>query len=84
MGHAPMYGRDSTMHAITREAAEGSAAIARFIATRFDLADQYEAQGDRRTADEMRDTWTTVLSGLSVVDRAIAAESFQLAEPVPA
>lgn len=66
---------------ITREAATGSAAIAKFIATRFDLADEYEAEGERATADAMRETWTEVLGSLSTVDRAIAAESYTAPEP---
>lgn len=69
------------MHAMIRDAAEGSAAVSKFIATRFDLADQYEADGDRHTADEMRETWTGVLTSLSVVDRALSAESFTVRQP---
>lgn len=69
------------MHAIVRDAAQGSAAVSKFIATRFDLADEYEAAGRRADADTMRETWTAVLTSLSTVDRAIAAETSTVAEP---
>lgn len=66
---------------ILSDAAEGSAAIAKFIATRFDLADATEAEGNKADADLMRETWTGVLGSLSTVDRAISAESYTVAQP---
>lgn len=68
------------MQTIIRDAVEGSAAVSKFIATRFDLADAAEAEGRTADADLMRQTWTEVLTSLSTVDRALAAETYRAPE----
>lgn len=61
------------------EANDGLAAINKFIGTRFELADEYEAQGKGKQAATIRETWTGVLTDLDMtLGRALAAEMLDL------
>ena len=67
--------------ALATSARDGLTPMRAFIATRFDLADEYEERGETADAAAIRKTWTDVLDSLDTLDRATAAE---LEMPLPA